>query len=701
MIYFTGLKTFSLLKLFFRQFILFILSLLFCFQISAQATFTIHHQDESLFIPFEQLPVLYADEKVSIEQISNALFTGDKKNSDTNFYTQFILLNNTNSDKQYVLETPKTGLVNCWVKKQNDSSWQLLKTGSILKLTERSLHSNTNGLIIELLKGEPLKVILQFKSVYSIYKHIAYNLTLHPLSQFERQDSKRLLWQGLFLGIILVMALYNLIIYFAVKDISYLYFVLSIFGIGLYFSFYYGIGIEYLWPNAPVWDTFCYTLIVPFNGLMRIYFTKTYLHTAELLPKINRLLNALAAICIVGICLGFVIYIFRIDILNSLVSIIGIFGSVILIMMLISGFVAYYKEHYQPAQYFIFANLLLVVGAVLFIFREMGLMPDNFFTRYFVQVGTLIQVVVFALGLASRLNKARLQLANEIVEKEKIALEKEKEKKEIIEKQKEELQIQVQQQTLDLKQQNQQLEDIISKLKSSELKFKQLNQVKDKLFSIISHDLRNPLATMQSALKLITEHHYKLDENEKEKLTKEAQASLDNLNELLYNLLQWSRSQMNLLEFNPEKIEIKPILENSRRILQLNAHMKNIRINVVTENNLYGIADKDMIEFVVRNLLSNAIKFSHRDSDVFLKVTTNDDEIKFQVLDSGVGIGKAKIQRLLQLNATDSSRGTEKEKGTGLGLLISKDFIEKNKGALEIESEPGKGSTFSFTIPKG
>ena len=687
------------MKIFLRQFILFILPLLFCFQIKAQVTFSISHENESVFIPLEKLPVLYnPSEIISIEQISKSTFSNSIKKSE-NFYTQFTLLNNSNSDKQYLLEAPKTGLINCWIKRKSDPTWEQLQTGSLLKLSERSLHSNSNGIIINLMKDEPLQVILQFKSLFSIYEHEAYNLSLQLLSQFEREDSRRLLWQGLFLGIILVMALYNLIIYFAVKDISYLYFVLSIFGIGLYFSFYYGIGIEYLWPNAPVWDTFCYTMIVPFNGLMRVYFTKKYLHTAELLPTINRLLNLLALICISSICLGFVIYIFQVDILGTLVSIIGLVGSVILIMMLISGVVAYYKENYKPAQYFIFANLLLVVGAVLFIFREMGLMPDNFFTRYFVQIGTLIQVLVFALGLASRLNKTRLQLAHEIIEKEKIALEKEIEKKEIIEKQKTELQTQVQQQTLDLQQQNQQLEEIISKLKLSELKFKQLNQVKDKLFSIISHDLRNPLATMQSTLKLLTHHHFKLDETEKEKLTGEAQASLDNLNELLHNLLQWSRSQMNLLEFNPEKIEIKPILTNCSKVLRLNAHVKNIRINIVAADDLFGIADRNMLEFIIRNLLSNAIKFSHRDSDVFLKVTSEEAKIKFQVLDSGIGINKNRIQRLLQLNAADSSRGTEKEKGTGLGLLISKDFIEKNKGNLEIESEPNKGSTFSFSIP--
>ncbi len=682
----------------YRQFILFILSLVFCREISGQKIFSIEKDDEVLHIYSNLLPA-FTDTN-NILNFGETKGLGIKKTKDEQFVTKFSVINNSNADKQYVIITPKTGIIYCRIKALSDTGWKNLQTGSGLKLSERSLSSNTNGIVIELHKGQPVEIILGFKSIFSIYRQSKFDLTLKPLALFEREDSKRLLWQGLFLGIILVMGLYNLLIYFAVKDISYFYFVLSIFGIGLYFSFYYGIGIEYLWPKAPTWDTFCYTLIVPFNGLMRIYFTKAFLHTREVLPKINRILNALAIVCTLCILLGLTIYIFQIDILDKLVSILGVLGSLVLIMMLIAGFVAYYKAKYQPAQYFIFANILLVIGAVLFIFREMRIIPDNLFTRYFVQVGTLVQVILFALGLASRLNKTQLQLTNEIIEKEKFALEKEIEKKEIIEKQKEDLQNQVVQQTLDLKQQNNQLQEIILKLKSSELKLTQLNQVKNKLFSIISHDLRNPLATMQSALKLITEHHYKLDENEKEKLTKEAQASLDNLNELLYNLLQWSRSQMNLLEYKPEKNIIKPILENCAKVLQLNAHMKNIRLHIIGDEKLTGIADKDMIESIVRNFLSNAIKFSNRDSEVFLKVTSNENHIKIQVLDSGMGMSKVRIQRLLQSNTTVSIRGTEKEKGTGLGLLISKDFIERNNGVLEIESEPGKGSAFSFTILK-
>jgi signal transduction histidine kinase len=155
---------------------------------------------------------------------------------------------------------------------------------------------------------------------------------------------------------------------------------------------------------------------------------------------------------------------------------------------------------------------------------------------------------------------------------------------------------------------------------------------------------------------------------------------------------------MNLLQFRKEKIFIHLVLNNCVKVLQLNAHMKNIKMHVVAAESLYGYADKEMIEFVIRNLLSNAIKFSYRDSDVYIKATQDKERIKLQVLDSGMGLSVSKIQKLLHSNSSITRRGTEKEKGTGLGLLISKDFIKKNGGRLLIESEPGKGSCFSFSI---
>lgn len=667
------------LTVLYKQFIIFFSLLALSFAGITQPVFLLNSKNSPVLIQKEQVP-----------------WWG---NNDTLRTCRFLLVNKSGFDKEYLIRTPRVANLYCWSATTSEPAWKFSQSGSLLALNDRTLPSGTIGTVVLIRNNDTAHLIIRFHSRFAIYSQIDYSLTVQPLVSFEKSDSNRLLWQGLFLGIILVMALYNLIIFFAVKDLSYLYYVLSIVGIGFYLSFYYGITIEYIWPNAPRWDLFFFTIVVPFNGLTRILFTRTYLQTAALLPQLNKVLNLLGLLS--GLCMasGFIAYLFSIDIINSATYIVGILGTLILIMMLLSGLAAYYVCKYEPAQYFIYANLLLVIGGILFILREVRLIPDTFVTRYFVQIATLIQVVVFALGLASRLNQTRSLLTKEILERERLTLEKEIEKKALIEKQKEELQIQVDQQTRDLKEQNHQLEDYITKLKASELKLTELNQLKDKLFSIISHDLRNPLATMQSTLKLITEHHNKLDEAERDKLQSEAQISLNNLNQLLYNLLQWSRSQMNLMQFKPEKLNLHNLLENCLQVVRLNAHTKNIRIHIVAGNDLYAFADRDMLEFIVRNLLNNAIKFSYRDSDVYVKASAQGKGIRVEVLDSGIGISPNKIQKLLQINASITRRGTEKEKGTGLGLLICKDFVERNNGELKIESEPGKGSNFSFTLP--
>jgi len=615
-----------------------------------------------------------------------------------NYWANVRVNNQSGYDQEYILQTNKWGYFEAYIISDNQPLIEL-KSGSLLPLNNRSQPSNLNAVKFLIGQNEAINIYLKFKSSYSIYLHKDISLQLVKQTLFEKKDRQRLLWQGLFFGIILVMALYNLFILFAVKDISYLYYVLSIVSIGLYFAFYYGFGIEYIWSGSPLWDTFCFAIINPFTGLTRILFTRTYLHTPHLLPRINIILNGLAVACILTLLAGLGCYFLNIDILKPLVTIIGVLGALVLIMMLVAGFVAYYYDKYEPAKYFIAANILLIIGAIAFIFRETGLMADNWFTRYLVQYAVLIQAVVLSLGLASRLNRMRLQLATETLERERLALEKEKEKKELIQQQKQELQQQVKEKTADLHLKNNMLEQTVEQLKESENKLSELNQVKDKLFSVVSHDLRNPLATMQSFLKLITDHEEKMSEGEREKLFFEAQQSLNNMNELLYNLLQWSKSQMNLLQFRMDKLNVKLIVDKAVRLVQLHAHMKQVNIEINIDETLTAHADKDMVEFIIRNLLSNAIKFSQRNSMVYVKAFSNNDFLTIQIIDNGIGLSENRVKKLLEKNTTLTRRGTEKEKGTGLGLLISKEFIEKNGGHLQIKSEPGKGSTFSFDMP--
>lgn len=690
-----------------KKYFYFFTCIIFLLMVSATIQAQINIEANQPIRHMQQNEVTWFFEKegnLSFEKIKDSFFTPYKNvdfsaaQNNTTIWGRLVVNNISGLDQEYILQTNKWGYFEAFITEQNKQTDHLI-SGSLVSLQNRSQPSNTNAIKFVIKQQEQKTIFLKFKSEYSIYVHNPINLQLVKQTYFEKTDRKRLLWQGLFFGIILVMALYNLFILFAVRDISYFYYVLSIVSIGLYFAFYYGFGIEYLWPHSPLWDTFCFVIINPFTGLTRILFTRTYLHTPFRLPRLNKILNALAYACIATLVTGLFCYWLKIDLLKPMVTIIGVLGALVLIMMLVAGIVSYYIDKYEPAKYFIAANILLVIGAIAFIFRETGLMGDNFFTRYLVQYGVLIQAVVLSLGLGSRLNKMRLQLATETLAREKLAFEKEKEKKELIEQQKTELQQQVKEKTTDLQVKNTMLEETVGQLKESENKLSQLNQVKDKLFSVVSHDLRNPLATMQSFLKLITEHHEKMSEDERKKLFSEAQQSLDNLNELLYNLLQWSKSQMNLLQFRPDKLNIKLIVDGAVRLVQLHAHMKQVPIKTSVDGGLTAYADKDMIEFIVRNLLSNAIKFSQRKGEVEVKAFSAGGSIIVEVIDKGIGLNEAKIKKLLEKNTTISRRGTEKEKGTGLGLLISKEFIEKNGGYLQIKSEPGKGSVFSFFIP--
>lgn len=255
----------------------------------------------------------------------------------------------------------------------------------------------------------------------------------------------------------------------------------------------------------------------------------------------------------------------------------------------------------------------------------------------------------------------------------------------MIEDQKIQLQLQIEAQTLSLRNQNEKLQE--------------LNALKDKLFSVITHDLRNPLATMQSFLKLLTEHHEKLSEAEKQKLVAEAQDSLDHLNRLLFHLLQWSKSQMNLLAFQPEQLDAKETLEKCVRVLHLQAHLKKITIKTSVAQPCPLHADQQMLDFILRNLLSNAIKYSHLHGTILLKAWVQDGRTYVSIHDQGIGMTADVVHDILTTHVGATRRGTAKERGTGLGLLISREFIEKHQGKLMIDSHPGSGTVITISLP--
>ena len=234
----------------------------------------------------------------------------------------------------------------------------------------------------------------------------------------------------------------------------------------------------------------------------------------------------------------------------------------------------------------------------------------------------------------------------------------------------------------------------------SEAKLKVSNNTKDKFFSIIAHDLKSPFNALLGFSNMLLKDHKQYDEEKREEMINSINSSAKGAFDLLENLLTWAQSQSGVIEYRPEKINLKILLSETVFDLQGQAINKNIQVlDTFSENELI-FADKNMIATVLRNLVSNAIKFTHKNGKVIIGAEQAENNMLISVTDTGVGMDKDELQKIFAISEKVSTSGTENETGTGLGLILCKEFVEKHGGEIWVESEIEKGSTFSFTIPK-
>jgi signal transduction histidine kinase len=239
----------------------------------------------------------------------------------------------------------------------------------------------------------------------------------------------------------------------------------------------------------------------------------------------------------------------------------------------------------------------------------------------------------------------------------------------------------------------------ITEIKNNELSLIELNATKDKFFSIIAHDLKSPFYSIIG----LSEHLVKfVKEKEYEKIGEFADIILQSSNrvmDLLTNLMEWSQLQSGRMDFNPVHFDIVSLIREVTLLLKDTAEQKSIILENTLPANVHITADKEMISTVLRNLISNALKFTPTGGKILISAVTGQNEVTIIVQDNGVGISKDRIDKLFNITESYSTPGTQKEKGTGLGLILCKEFIEKNNGKIWVESEVGIGSSFCISLP--
>lgn len=238
-----------------------------------------------------------------------------------------------------------------------------------------------------------------------------------------------------------------------------------------------------------------------------------------------------------------------------------------------------------------------------------------------------------------------------------------------------------------------------STIENQNLQLQELNATKDKFFSIISHDVKGPLNSLSSFAGLLINHVDKLSTDDIQMLARDLDKSLKNLFALLENLLEWSRSQTGNIEFSPTPFDMTQVLSETSALLATQAAVKNIHLTQKNSTPVLVNAHRNSITTVIRNLLSNAIKFTPEGGSVILEMKVEPKKVVISITDTGVGMSKNVLDKIFRIDTKHSTKGTADEKGTGLGLILCKDFVEKNGGTIGVTSEENKGSTFYFSVP--
>ncbi|MDA3778761.1 MAG: HAMP domain-containing sensor histidine kinase [Bacteroidales bacterium] len=239
----------------------------------------------------------------------------------------------------------------------------------------------------------------------------------------------------------------------------------------------------------------------------------------------------------------------------------------------------------------------------------------------------------------------------------------------------------------------------IKLLEKKQKKLQELIITKDKFFSIIAHDLKNPFGTTMNFAQLLLQYYHKNSDEKNLRFISNIYKGAKQAFNLLENLLEWSLTQSNRIEFNPTIFNLSTVIDKNIDFQENKAEEKGIKIFSEIKDKVQVYADIDMINTVIRNLLSNALKFTNKNGEIYIKGSEGKNSIKISISDTGIGIKPKVLKTIFRIDDSYSTQGIEGELGTGLGLILCKEFVEKNSGKIWVESELAKGSTFSFTLP--
>jgi len=493
------------------------------------------------------------------------------------------------------------------------------------------------NVVIPLEKSGESKVI--FFRVNSVMSH-TFPLKFWEYDAFNRHRGNEYLLFGFFFGILLIMIFYNLVIFISIRDITYLYYVLYVCGflmLGLNLT---GFSYQYLWPEESHWAKISSLFFVSLTCGFIFQFSRKFLE----LKTLNPLADKIARYSIV---LYSVLAIVNLIWLSHVLSIITSTASVYMgLFVLVVGTKGVINK-YGPARYFMIAWSVFILSIIAFVLKAEAVLPTNLLTEYGLYFGSTVEVFLISLALADRIRI--------------LSYDKEKAQKQLIE-------------------------------------VMQLDQEKDDMIGVVSHDLKSPLNQIRGLVNLLMVNKAKLDKEDITYLDL-INSTAERLINMIRRLLDLNAIETNKAEMHLEPVDMAKVLEKVAESFSSEVKKKKISIHKkLPINDYFAEADKNFLIHIYENILSNAIKFSERNKNIFLSIFREDNMVHVDIKDEGQGISEQDRKKLYGKFQKLSAQPTGGETSTGLGLSIVKKYTEAMGGTISCESELGKGTTFRVSF---
>lgn len=582
-----------------------------------------------------------------------------------------MLLKNTSHEKHLLeIGEPTIDSINFYLQGNNIHSYN---TGNNFAFNDRSILTNQFLLPLNLDSGEVKTIYLRLKSD----EPLQFTIKTGTYKAFLENNQTMDVIQGMYYGFMLVIVLYNVFLFIGIRDTIYLYYVF--FTASICFTASYIKGYEViLFKESLHWLNPYPAVIYSIASVSAIVFSMRFLQTNKQAPVWNKGFWVLLPLHFIPVILNFFGHGYEaMAMIQSVVFLASIYLFTVVIII--------YNKGFKPAKYFLWGWSAFLSGVLVTLMKDNQLLPPNDVTNSAFQIGSSLEVLLLSMALADKINNYRKEkrIAAALV------LRASRENAKIMLQQKTMLETKVKERTSELEDKN----EVLNKQKEE---LKELNTMKDKIFSILSHDIRGPLNSLHGIIGLLKSKG--LSKEDMDMLLEDLSRTLSTTRNLLDNILHWAISHIKEGKSSMVKIDLKETVHETIEILRYSARTKNITVENRIYKDVFVTNDVNMVRLVLRNLLSNAIKFTPENGMIHIDVQKKENELVLSVTDTGMGISDDNLKKLFSIKENYSTKGTSNEKGTGIGLILCKEFLNKNNENIWAESTEGKGSVFKFSI---